>query len=297
MGQGPVSSRGFTKGDLIAYYARVAPAVLPHLRDRALTLKRYPSGVDAPYFYEKQSPVPSPRLGRRPHAWATSNYTLAQDRPTLVWLANLADVELHTSLSLARRAQRPTMMVFDLDPGAPAGLLECAEVALVLRGLFEQLGLDCAVKTSGSKGMQVYVPLNSEVTYAQTKPFARRVAELLEQRLPELVVSRMTKRLRAGKVLVDWSQNDAHKTTVTVYSVRARERPTVSTPLRWDEVQRCRGPTATPGAEFRDRSGARPRRAVRRPVRVGARHRASPADGDLSATRLAPGRRAPAFLG
>ena len=132
------------------------------------------------------------------------------------------------------------MMVFDLDPGAPAGLLECAEVALVLRGLFEQLGLDCAVKTSGSKGLQVYVPLNSEVTYAQTKPFARRVAELLEQRLPELVVSRMTKRLRAGKVLVDWSQNDAHKTTVTVYSVRARERPTVSAPLQWDEVQRAR---------------------------------------------------------
>jgi bifunctional non-homologous end joining protein LigD len=230
---------GFTKGDLIAYYARIAPAVLPHLRDRALTLKRYPSGVEAQYFYEKQSPshrpdwVDTARVG-------DVDYTLAQDRPTLVWLANLADVELHTSLSLARAPQRPTMMVFDLDPGAPAGLLQCAEVALVLRGLFEQLRLQCAVKTSGSKGLQVYVPLNGEVTYAQTKPFARRVAELLESRLPELVVSRMTKRLRAGKVLVDWSQNDAHKTTVTVYSVRARERPTVSTPLRWDEVQRVR---------------------------------------------------------
>jgi len=130
--------------------------------------------------------------------------------------------------------------VFDLDPGPPAGLLECAEVALVLRGLFEQLSLQCAVKTSGSKGLQVYVPLNTEITYEQTKPFARRVAELLEARLPELVVSRMTKRLRSGKVLVDWSQNDAHKTTVTVYSVRARERPTVSTPLQWDEVVRAR---------------------------------------------------------
>jgi bifunctional non-homologous end joining protein LigD len=230
---------GFTKGDLIAYYARIAPAVLGHLHDRALTLKRYPSGVDAEYFYEKQSP------SHRPDWVATEriggvNYTLAQDRPTLVWLANLADVELHTSLSLAQTPQRPTMMVFDLDPGEGAGVLECAEVALVLRGLFEQLALQCAVKTSGSKGLQVYVPLNSEVTYAQTKPFARRVAELLEARMPELVVSRMTKRLRGGKVLVDWSQNDAHKTTVTVYSVRARERPTVSTPLRWEEVTRAR---------------------------------------------------------
>ena len=230
---------GFTKGDLIAYYARIAPAVLPHLRDRALTLKRYPSGVDAPYFYEKQSPSHRPDWVQTARV-GDVDYTLAQDRAALVWLANLADVELHTSLSLADAPQRPTMMVFDLDPGAPAGLLQCAEVALVLRGLFEQLRLDCAVKTSGSKGLQVYVPLNHEVTYAQTKPFARRVAELLEQRLPELVVSRMTKRLRAGKVLVDWSQNDAHKTTVTVYSVRARERPTVSTPLQWEEVQRAR---------------------------------------------------------
>jgi bifunctional non-homologous end joining protein LigD len=230
---------GFTKGDLIAYYARIAPAVLPHLHDRALTLKRYPSGVDAEYFYEKQSPSHRPEWVQTARV-GDVNYTLAQDRPTLVWLANLADVELHTSLSLAHAPQRPTMMVFDLDPGAPAGLLECAEVALVLQGLFEQLALDCAVKTSGSKGLQVYVPLNGEVTYAQTKPFARRVAELLEQRLPELVVSRMTKRLRAGKVLVDWSQNDAHKTTVTVYSVRARERPTVSTPLQWQELQDVR---------------------------------------------------------
>jgi bifunctional non-homologous end joining protein LigD len=230
---------GFTKGDLVAYYARVASAVVPHLRDRALTLKRYPNGVESQYFYEKQSP------SHRPEWVATKrinnvDYTLAQDRPTLVWLANLADVELHTSLSLAQAPERPTMLVFDLDPGAPADVVQCSEVALVLRGLFEQLGLETVVKTSGSKGLQVYLPLNTPVDYGQTKPFARRVAELLEQRMPQLVVSRMTKQLRSGRVLVDWSQNDAHKTTVTVYSVRARERPLVSTPVSWDEVERCR---------------------------------------------------------
>ena len=229
---------GFTKGDLIAYYARIAPAVVPHLRDRPLTLKRYPNGVESQYFYEKQSP------SHRPDWVATEpingvNYTLAQDRATLVWLANLADIELHTSLSLAGAPERPTMLVFDLDPGEPATIVECCQVALVLRGLFEQLGLQMLVKTSGSKGMQVYVPLNTDTDYAQTKPFARRIAELLEQRMPELVVSRMTKRLRPGKVLVDWSQNDVHKTTVNVYSVRARERPTVSTPVAWDEVAQC----------------------------------------------------------
>jgi bifunctional non-homologous end joining protein LigD len=229
---------GFTKGDLIAYYARAAQAVLPHLRDRPLTLKRYPNGVSAPYFYEKQSPSHRPEWVQTARV-GSIDYTLAQDRPTLIWLANLADVELHTSLALAVHPDRPTMLVFDLDPGAPAGIVECAEVALVLRGLFAALGMESVVKTSGSKGMQLYVPLNTPVTYAQTKPFARRVAELLEQRLPELVVSRMTKTLRRGKVLVDWSQNDEHKTTVTVYSVRARERPTVSAPVSWEEVQEC----------------------------------------------------------
>ncbi len=230
---------GFTKGDLITYYARIAPAVVPHLRDRPLTLKRYPNGVQEPYFYEKQSPAHRPDWVQTVKIGGV-NYTLAQDRPTLIWLANLADVELHTSLALADEPQRPTMLVFDLDPGPPAALVECCEVALVLRGLFGQLGLESFVKTSGSKGMQVYVPLNGPTSYDQTKPFARRIAELLEQRLPELVVSRMTKRLRAGRVLVDWSQNDAHKTTVTVYSVRARERATVSTPVTWDEVSACR---------------------------------------------------------
>jgi bifunctional non-homologous end joining protein LigD len=230
---------GFTKGDLIAYYARVAEAVLPHLHDRPLTLKRYPNGVDSPYFYEKNSPSHRPEWVQTERI-GSIDYTLAQDRPTLIWLANLADIELHTSLATGQWPQRPTMLVFDLDPGAPAGIVECCEVALVLRGLFSQIGLESVVKTSGSKGMQMYVPLNSDVTYEQTKPFARRIAELLEQRLPKLVVSRMTKRLRKGRVLVDWSQNDEHKTTVTVYSVRARERPTVSAPVTWDEVQVCR---------------------------------------------------------
>jgi bifunctional non-homologous end joining protein LigD len=230
---------GFTKGDLVAYYARIAPAVVPHLRDRPLTLKRYPNGVEAPYFYEKQSPSHRPEWVQTVRVDSV-NYTLCQDRATLIWLANLADIELHTSLSLGGAPQTPTMLVFDLDPGAPAGIVECCEVALVLRGLFKALGLESVAKTSGSKGMQLYVPLNDpKLTYRHTKPFARQIAELLEQRLPELVVSRMTKRLREGKVLVDWSQNDDHKTTVTVYSVRAREQPTVSAPVNWEEVQAC----------------------------------------------------------
>ena len=230
---------GFTKGDLVTYYAGVAPFLVAHLHDRPLTLKRYPNGVEGKYFYEKQSPshrpewVQTARIGE-------INYTLCQDRATLVWLANLADIELHTSLSLAEEPQRPTTLVFDLDPGPGAGLVECCEVGEVLHGLFSQLGLESFAKTSGSKGLQVYVPLNVTVTYERTKPLARRIAELLEQRMPELVVSRMTKRLRPGKVLVDWSQNDAHKTTVNVYSVRARERPTVSTPVSWEEVAACR---------------------------------------------------------
>jgi bifunctional non-homologous end joining protein LigD len=229
---------GFTKGDLIAFYARVAPAVLPHLHNRALTLKRYPNGVEAKYFYEKQSPSHRPEWVQTARI-GDINYTVCEDRATLVWLANLADIELHTSLSLVEAPERPTMLVFDLDPGPPAGIVECCEVGLVLHGLFSQLRLESFAKTSGSKGLQVYVPLNTELTYARTKPFARRIAEVLEQRMPELVVSRMTKRLRPNRVLVDWSQNDEHKTTVTVYSVRARDRPTVSTPVSWDEVTRC----------------------------------------------------------
>ncbi|HEX3318112.1 MAG TPA: DNA ligase D [Solirubrobacteraceae bacterium] len=232
---------GFTKGQVTDYHARIAPVLLPHLHDRPLTLKRYPDGVDGPFFYEKQSPAHRPAWVQTAAIWSRHNartieYTLAQDLPTLVWLANLADLELHTSLALAADITRPTMLVFDLDPGEPAAVLECAQVALWVRDLFEALGLESCVKTSGSKGLQAYVPLNTPVTYDDTKPFAQAVAQLLEKQHPDLVVSSMAKELRKGKVLVDWSQNDEHKTTVNVYSLRARERPTVSTPLEWDEV-------------------------------------------------------------
>jgi bifunctional non-homologous end joining protein LigD len=231
----------FTKGDVIDYYARIAPVVLPHLHGRPLTLKRYPNGVEGEHFYEKQSPshrpewVSTARLAsdRR----GAIDYTLANDVPTLVWLANLADLELHTSLSLAARIETPTMIVFDLDPGPGTDVLDCARVALALRDMFDRLGLRAFVKTSGSKGLHAQVPLNVDVTYDDTKPFARAVAELLAKTHPDRVVSRMTKSLREGRVLVDWSQNDEHKTTVCAYSLRARERPTVSTPVSWEEVE------------------------------------------------------------
>jgi bifunctional non-homologous end joining protein LigD len=230
---------GFTKGEVIDYYRRIAPALLPHLRDRPLTLKRYPDGVEGQFFYEKQCPSHRPDWIKTVTVQNRREiqYCLADDLSTLIWLANLADLELHTSLSRAKDIQRPTMMVFDLDPGEPAAILECAQVGLALRDLFRNLGLDCYPKTSGSKGLQVYVPINTPVTYDDTKPFAHAIAMLLEKQLPDLVVSSMKKSIRGGKVLVDWSQNDDHKTTICVYSLRARERPTVSTPVRWDEVE------------------------------------------------------------
>jgi bifunctional non-homologous end joining protein LigD len=232
---------GFTKGQVIDYYTRIAPAVLPHLRDRPLTLKRYPNGVHQQYFYEKQSPSHRPDWVQTAAVFSRSNsrtidFTICNDLPTIVWLANLADLELHTSLALYHDVKAPTLIAFDLDPGPPATIVECAEVALRLREAFEHLGLEAFPKTSGSKGMQVYVPLNTPTTYDATKPFARALAQVLERRQPELVLSDMNKRRRTGKVFVDWSQNDEHKTTVNVYSLRARERPTVSTPLDWDEV-------------------------------------------------------------
>jgi bifunctional non-homologous end joining protein LigD len=237
---------GFTKGQVIDFYTRIAPVLLGHLRGRPLTLKRYPDGVTGPYFYEKQSPRHRPDWVKVAPIWSRHNsrtieYTLADDLPTLVWLANLADLELHTSLSLAVDVTAPTIVAFDLDPGPPATIVECAEVALRLREAFGHLGLEAFPKTSGSKGMQVYVPLNTPATYAQTKPFAHGIAQVLERRHPELIVSDMKKTLRKGKVLVDWSQNDEHKTTVNVYSLRARERPTVSTPLQWEEVEAVLG--------------------------------------------------------
>jgi bifunctional non-homologous end joining protein LigD len=237
---------GFTKGQVIDFYTRIAPVLLDHLRGRPLTLKRYPDGVTGPYFYEKQSPRHRPDWVKVAPIWSRHNsrtieYTLADDLPTLVWLANLADLELHTSLSLAVDVTAPTIVAFDLDPGPPATIVECAEVALRLREAFGHLGLEAFPKTSGSKGMQVYVPLNTPATYAQTKPFAHGIAQVLERRHPELIVSDMKKTLRKGKVLVDWSQNDEHKTTVNVYSLRARDRPTVSTPLQWGEVEAVLG--------------------------------------------------------
>jgi bifunctional non-homologous end joining protein LigD len=233
---------GFTKGQVIDYYTRIAPAVLPHLRDRPLTLKRYPNGVHQQYFYEKQSPSHRPEWVQTAAVFSRSNsrtidFTICNDLPTLVWLANLADLELHTSLALYHDVRAPTLIAFDLDPGPPATIVECAEVALSLREAFEHLGLEAFPKTSGSKGMQVYVPLNTPTTYGDTKTFARALAQVLERRQPELVLSDMNKQRRTGKVFVDWSQNDEHKTTVNVYSLRARERPTVSTPLDWGEVE------------------------------------------------------------
>ena len=235
---------GFTKGQVIDYYARISSVVLPHLHGRLLTLKRYPDGVEGQFFYEKQCPSHRPEWVQTAAIWSRHNkrnidFCLANDVPTLVWAANLADLELHTSLSLASAIDRPTTLVFDLDPGAPATIVDCCKVGLWVRDLFEGVGLESFAKTSGSKGLQVYVPLNVEVGYDDTKPFAKAVAELLEKQHPKLVVSRMTKSLRRGKVLVDWSQNDDHKTTVCVCSLRAKERPTVSTPVTWEEVEQA----------------------------------------------------------
>jgi bifunctional non-homologous end joining protein LigD len=234
---------GFTKRDVIEYLVHVAPAILPHLEGRPLTRKRYPNGVDDKFFFEKQCPSHRPdwvKVAPIELSKKTVEFCVCDDLPTLVWLGNLAALELHTSLSRAVPIERPTAMVFDLDPGPPATIVECCRVALILHGMFENLGLKAFPKTSGNKGMQLYVPLNvPDATYEKTKGFSRAVAETLEAGEPDLVVSRMAKALRGGKVFIDYSQNDEHKTTVNVYSLRARERPTVSTPLEWDEVRAC----------------------------------------------------------
>jgi bifunctional non-homologous end joining protein LigD len=233
---------GFAKHDVIDYFARIAPVALPHLEGRALTLKRYPNGVDAAFFYEKNAPSHRPEWVSTARV-GSIDYVVVDHEATLVWLANLADLELHTSLALAREPERPTLVAFDLDPGPPATVVECARVAELLRGMFEGLGVQCFAKTSGSKGMQVYLPLNTgEATFAQTKAFSKTVAELLAREEPGLVVARQTKSARAGKVLVDWGQNDVNKTTISVYSLRAMGRPTVSTPVAWDEVRATRAP-------------------------------------------------------
>jgi bifunctional non-homologous end joining protein LigD len=231
---------GFTKRDLVEYYGAIAPVLLPHLRDRPLTLKRYPNGVEGDHFYEKNAPAHRPGWVQVTPRLHDICFVLAQDLSTLVWLGNLADLELHTSLAHAASYDCPNTVVFDLDPGPGTTIVQCCEVGLLLEGMFSGLGLKTLAKTSGSKGLQVYVPLNDpSITYEQTKPFAKAVAETLEQGRPDLVVSRMTKTLRSERVLVDWSQNDRSKTTVNVYSPRAKDRPTVSTPVTWEEIRAC----------------------------------------------------------
>ncbi len=244
---------GFTKGEIIDYYSRVAPVLLPHLRDRALTRIRYPNGVGEASFFEKNAPGGTPswvRLERLPAPGSASgrdmlDYVVCDDLPTLVWLANLAALELHTpqwrvaaldppadSVALAR----PDIMVVDLDPGAPAGLAECCEVALLMRERLAADGLDAYPKTSGKKGMQLACPVAASQSAEDISAYAKRIAEELERAQPRRITSRMAKKLRPGKVFIDWSQNNAAKTTVAPYSLRAMATPTVSTPLTWDEV-------------------------------------------------------------
>jgi len=235
---------GFTKGQVIDYYARVAPVLLPQLKDHPLTLKRYPGGVDQEFFFEKNATKHRPDWVKTAPIWSEGNqrdvnYILANDLATLIWIANLAAIELHPSLSLAKDISSPRSMVFDLDPGAPANIVQCCQVGMWLREIFEHFGLQSFPKTSGSKGLQIYVPLNLPTSYEVTKPFAQALARLLEHEHRELVVSDMKKQLRVGKVFVDWSQNDQHKTTISVYSLRARERPRVSTPVKWEEVEQA----------------------------------------------------------
>ena len=233
---------GTTKAELLDYYVRVGDVMLPHLRDRLLHMHRYPEGVEGPRFWQKQCPEHRPpwvsttpvySRGKR----ANIDYCVIEDLAGLLWAVNIGSIELHTSLHTRDDLHRPTALTFDLDPGEGVDVVRCAEVALWLRDLLGGIGLCALVKTSGSKGLQVYVPLNTDVTYAQTKPAARAIAEAMEARHPDRVVSRMARALRPGKVLIDWSQNTEHKSMVCAYSVRAKERPTVSTPVAWDEVQ------------------------------------------------------------
>ncbi len=237
---------GFAKAQVIDYYTRVAPVLLPHLRDRPLTRKRYPNGVDGGSFFEKNAPSHHPdwvRTATIASPGSTRNretidYVVCDDLPTLVWLANLAALELHTPMWRVSTGL-PDMMVVDLDPGAPATIVECCRVARLVR---DATDVEWFAKTSGSKGLQLYSPVRDERTSEQTSGEMKALAERLEKEQPELVVSRMTKAIRPGKVLLDWSQNNSAKTTVSVYSLRARPEHTVSTPVTWDEVEACSAP-------------------------------------------------------
>ncbi len=232
-----------TKAQVIEYYLQISEYVLPHLANRPVTLKRYPNGALGNFFYEKDAPAFTPEwvktfLVPRKESEGDIRYILINDRPTLVWLANLANLEIHPFLHRVPRIDRPTSIVFDLDPGEGADILACAEVAFLLREAFEKLELESMVKASGSKGLQVYIPLNTSVTYAQTQPFAKAMAEILAERHPKLIVAEMAKARRRGKVFIDWSQNSDFKTTVGVYSLRAkRAEPFVSMPVEWKELE------------------------------------------------------------
>jgi bifunctional non-homologous end joining protein LigD len=234
---------GFTKRDLIDYYAAVSPLLLPHLENRPLSMRRFPEGVEGEGFWEKQCPdyrpdwVATASIKSESSARGRVRYCLVNDLPTLVWVANLACVELHVSLALASRRKTPDFMVFDLDPGAPADILDCAEIALLIHDTLLGQGLESKAKVSGSKGIQVYVPLNSRARYGRTGEFAHTLARTFEAEMPDRVVSKMRKVLRKGKVLIDWSQNSEHKTTVAVYSMRARPQPSVSTPVTWKQLE------------------------------------------------------------
>lgn len=234
----------FTKADVLHYYGRIAPILLPHLRDRALTLKRYPNGVTKPFFYEKEAPAHRPPWVKTAGIWSDSNdrdvhYVVVNDLPTLLWVANLASVELHTPLGRVRSPKRPTMVVFDLDPGEGMSLVHCCDLALDLRTALQALDLEAFVKTSGSKGLQIYLPLNSPTTFERSKAFAHSLASSLANRRAD-VITDMSRRLRRKKIFIDWSQNTPHKTTVTAYSLRATPTPQVSTPVTWAEVEGCR---------------------------------------------------------
>lgn len=233
---------GFTKAHVIDYYRRVAPAILPHLEARAVTLKRYPDGVEGHFFYEKTCPAYRPDWVRTAPVYSETrgddiDYCRLDDLPSLVWAANLADLEIHTFLAKADKPLQPTAMVFDLDPGPGTDVIDCADVALLMRDMLHDLHLESFAKTSGSKGLQFYVPLNTPASFDDTKPLARALGEIVEREHPDRVTTNMKKSEREGRILIDWSQNDDHKTTVCVYSLRAKEQPTVSTPLTWEEVE------------------------------------------------------------
>jgi len=233
---------GFTKGQVIDYYLRVSPVMLPHLKRRPVSLKRYPNGVDGKFFFQKNAPTGAPAWVKTFPVYSQAkgedtNFVVVNNQATLIWLANLAALELHTYLSRTPNFLAATMMVFDMDPGPPAGLAEAMTIALIFRDFLGELGLTSFPKTSGGKGVHVYVPLNTAVGFDRTKRFAHQAALVMEKKYPGRVVSLMRKELRAGKVFVDWSQNDEHKTTACAYTLRARARPTVSTPVTWEEIE------------------------------------------------------------